>query len=119
MVVPAELAVAVAVDGVVLQVLQVQPLQGDTRALELLVDPGHVGQGPGHADHVAHPLEQPGFHLGLVPVGRQGPRQPRLLGAAAVLRHRAQAHAAGQGNGPVGQALLVLQSKNLADLPHQ
>ena len=42
-----------------------------------------------------------------------------LLGPAAVLRHRAQPDPAGPGDGPVGQALLVLQSKNLADLSHQ
>jgi hypothetical protein len=83
------------------------------------MDPGHVGPGPGHADHIADPLEQAGFELRVVPLGWQGPRHAGLLSPAAVLRHRAQPHAAGAGNGPVGQALLVLQSKNLADLPHQ
>ena len=117
-VVPTELAVAVAV-GVLLQVLEVEPLQGHPRPLELLVDPGHVGQRPGHAHDVPHPLEQPGFELGVVPLGRQRPCQARLPGPAAILRHRAQAHAAGAGDRPVGQALLVLQSKNLADLSHQ
>jgi hypothetical protein len=117
-VVPTELAVAIPV-GMLLEVLEVEPLQGHPGPLELLVDPGHIGQRPGHPDDVAHPLEEPGFKLGVVPLGRQRPPQVCLPSPAAVLRHRAQPHAVGPGDGPVGQALLVLESKNLADLSHR
>jgi hypothetical protein len=57
MVVPTELAVPVAV-GMLLEVLEVQPLQSHPGPLEFPVDPGHVGHGPGHADHVAHTPEE-------------------------------------------------------------
>jgi len=117
-VMPAELAVPVPV-GMVLQIFEVQPLERDPWSLELAVDPGHVGQGSGHTDEVADPLEQPGLELGVVPLGRQRPAQGRLLSPAAVLGHRAQPHATRPGDRPVGQALLVLQSKDLANLPHR
>ena len=81
---------------------EVKPLQGHPRPLEFLVDPGHVGQRPRHAHDVTDALEQPGFELGIVPLGRQRPRQSRLPGSAAVLGHRPQPHAAGPGDGPVG-----------------
>jgi hypothetical protein len=89
MVVPTELAVPVAV-GMLLQVLEVQPLQSHPGPLELPVDPGHVGPGPGHADQVAHTPEEPGFELGVVPLGRQGPGQAGLPCSVAVRSHGAQ-----------------------------
>jgi hypothetical protein len=97
----------------------VEPLQRHAGPLQLLVEPGHVGQRPRHADEIPHPPEQPGFELGVVPLGRQWPRQVCHAGPPTVLGHRGHAHAAGTGNGPVGQVLLVLQSKNFADLPHR
>ena len=61
-----------------------------------------------------------GFELGVVvPLGGERPRQIRPLGPAAIVRHRAEADPAGAGNRPVGQVLVVLQSQNLADLPHR
>jgi hypothetical protein len=83
------------------------------------VEPGHVGERPGHAHDVADPLEQPGLELSVVPLGGQRPRQAGLLGPVAVLSHRPHAHPAGPGNGPVGEALLVLQTKDFTDLSHQ
>jgi hypothetical protein len=55
-VVPAELAVAIPV-RLPRQVLEVQPLQRDARAFELLVDPRRHRSWD--ADDIAHPPEQP------------------------------------------------------------
>ena len=117
-IVPAELAVAVAL-GMPLQVLEVEQLQRYSRPLQLLMEPGHVGPGPGHAHKRVDLPEEPGFQLGVVPLGGQRPRQIRLLGPAAIIRHRAEADPTGAGDRPVGQVLVVLQSKNFANLPHR
>ena len=100
---PAELAVPVAV-GLLLQILEAQPLEGHPRPLQLAVDPGHVRHRPGDADEVADPLEQAGLELDVVPLRGQRPAQARLLGPAAVLGHRPKADAAGPGDRPVRQA---------------
>ena len=78
------------------------------------------GQRPGHADHVADPLEQPGLELGVVPLGRHAATSGRPAGPGwQYVRHRPHAHPAGPGDGPVGQALLVLQSQDFTNLSHQ
>jgi hypothetical protein len=117
-VVPAELAVTIP-GGLLRQVLEVQPLQGDARAFELLVNPRHVRHRSRDTDEFAHPPEQPRLQLRVVEVGGERPCQCRALSPAAVLRHRPQAHAARTGDRPVGQALLVLQPQNLSHLSHQ
>src|SRR5262245_26918973 len=40
--------------------------------------PDHVGPRPRHADEIAHPLEQPGLELGVVPLRGERPAQSRL-----------------------------------------
>jgi hypothetical protein len=101
------------------QVFEMEPLQRDPGPLELLVDPGHVGLRPGHAHDVVHAPEESGFELRIVPLHRQRPRQIRLPSPAAVFRHGAEPDPAGPGDRPVGQALLVLQAQNLANLSHR
>jgi hypothetical protein len=53
------------------------------------------------------------------PLGGHRPRQASLLGPVAVGPHPRDAYPTGPGNGPVAEALLVLQAKNFTDLSHQ
>jgi hypothetical protein len=118
LVVPAKLAVAIP-GGLPLEILQPEAQQRHPGPLELVVDPGHVRQGSGNPDQVANALEEAAFELPVVPVLRQGPHQPGLVGPAAVLRHRPHADPTRPGDGAVGQALLVLQPQDFTYLSHQ
>ena len=101
------------------EVLQPQPLERDARALEFLVEPGHIRERPGHPHQVVHPLEEPGLQLGVVEVLGERPPQPGLGRPAAVLEDGPQADPAGAGHGPLGQPAAPPQSQDLADLSHQ
>jgi hypothetical protein len=67
------------------------------------VEPRHVGEGPGDAQQVVHPLEEPGLQLGVVEVLGERPAQPGLGRPAAVLEDGPQADPAGAGHRPLGQ----------------
>ena len=113
----AEPRVAVAV-GVLLQVFQVEQLQGDPGLAALGVDPGAVGRGTlplaGHG--------RPAVELALEPVVGQrldlGPVQAGGPGAREHAGDRAQPQPEAAGHGPVTEPQGPLLAKDFPGLPH-
>ena len=100
-----------------LGVLLPEELQGDAVALELAVDVRAVG--PGSASRRRGAGKQPGLERRVVQLGRQRPAESALSRPPQIAIHRPHADGARLGHRLVGQSLLVPESQNLPNLPHQ
>ena len=112
----AELGVAVAARmdaGVLLP----EQLQRDTVPLELAVDIRAVRQGP--IAHGRRTRKQVGLERSVVLLRRQRPADPARGRLSQIAGNRTRTDGAGLRDLPVGQSLLVLESQNLPNLPHQ
>jgi hypothetical protein len=113
----AEPGVAIAV-GVLLQVFEVEQLEGDAGLAPLGVDPGAVRRRTLALTRHLGPTVEPalqdlvGQHLDLEPVQAGG------LGPGQHAGDRAQAESDAPAHGPVAQPQGPLLSKDLSDLPH-
>ena len=112
----AELGVAVAA-RMDLKVLLPEQLQRDAVALQFPVDVCAVRPDPVAHQHRAG--EQLSIERRIVQFGRQRPAEPLLRRPLQIQRDRAHADGAGLGYRPVGQPPLVLEPKNLTNLPHR
>ena len=111
-----ELAVPIRALAVRLLVFLPQQLQGDSFALELLVDHGIVGLRV-TLGRRGNPVHQR-LKTRLIELRRQRPAQPLPYGPRHGVRHRALGHPRRRGDLLVAELRLKFEAQNLFDLAH-